>query len=49
MEVGGLISKEVWTQCPRPKGKVVRGTKRLYSLKIIERGEIMKHKCRFDA
>ena len=28
-EMGGLIHKGVWTQCARPKGKVVRGTKRV--------------------
>ena len=43
-DMGGLISKGVWTQCPRPKGKVVLGTKRLYSRKIGERGEVMKRK-----
>ena len=45
----GLINKGVWTQCPRSKGKVVLGTKRLYSRKIGERGEVVKHKCRFVA
>ena len=47
--MGGLISKGVWTQCPRPKGKVMLGTKRLNSRKIGERGEVVKHKCRFVA
>ena len=40
-EMGGLISKGVWIQCPRPKGNVVLGTKRLYSRKIEERGEVV--------
>ena len=48
-EVGGLISKVVWTQCPRPKGNVVLGTKRLSSRRIGERGEVVKHECRFVA
>ena len=43
--MGGLISKGVWTQYPDPKRKVMLGTKRLYSRKIGERGEVVKHKC----
>ncbi|CAM9772712.1 unnamed protein product [Ascophyllum nodosum] len=47
--MGGLISKAVWTQFPRPKGRVMLGTKRLYSRKRRERGEVAKHKRRFVA
>ena len=39
--MGGLLSKEVWAQCPSPKGKVVLGIKRLYSRQIGERGEVV--------
>ena len=45
----GVISKDVWTQSPHPKEKVVLGTKRLYSRKNGERGEVVKHKRRFVA
>ena len=45
--MGGLISKGVWTQCPGSKGKVVLGTEQLCSRKVGERGEVVKHKCRF--
>ena len=40
--MGGLIRKEVWTQSLCLKGKVVLGNKRLYSLKIGQRGEVGK-------
>ena len=48
-EIGDLISKGVWTQCPRPAGEVVLGTKRLYSRKTGEHSEVVKHERRFVA
>ena len=48
-EMGGRISKEVWTQCPRPKGKVVLDPMRLFSRNVGERGEVVKHKRIFIA
>ena len=42
----GLISEGVWAQCLHPKGKVVLGTKRLYSCKNGKRGEVVKYNCR---
>ena len=48
-EMGGLISKGVWTQRPRPKGNILLGTKWLYSRKIGERREVVKHTCTFVA
>ena len=48
-EIGGLVSKRLWTQCPSPKGNIVLGTSRLYNRKIGERGEVVKHKCRLVA
>ena len=47
--MGGPFSKRVWTHHPLPKGKVLLGTKQVYSRKIGEGGEVVKHKCRFVA
>lgn len=43
----GLVSRNVWTQAPHPKGTVVLGTKRFYTINVGERGEAIKPKCLF--
>lgn len=48
-EMDSLISKGIWTQFPHLAGEVVLGIKRLYSRKIGEHSEQVKHKCRFVA
>jgi len=48
-EKQGFITNRVWTQEPRPKEKLVVGTKEIFTRKIGKDGEVEKYKCRLVA
>ena len=49
VEMHGMVENCVYKQVPRPKNKLVVGTKMLYKRKIGQDGEVEKYKCRLVA
>jgi hypothetical protein len=46
-EYDSIMGNDVWEVVPRPEGKSVVTSRRLYKIKYVADGNIEKHKARF--